>query len=131
MNLVAVMLGSNDFSGSIDPAVFKANLLTLIHNAWNSLSMRPDIVLINSYKRYDQVGYGTTYLYGQYGAKMQELAAELDGVQYVDLAGFYPLMNDAAHDPLDLMNTDSIHMNDAGHRYTARLLLRSLVPSIM
>jgi lysophospholipase L1-like esterase len=131
MNLVAVMLGSNDFSTSLDPATFKANLLTLIHNVWSNLSTtRPDIVLINSYRRYDQVGFGTTYTYGQYGAKMQELAAELDGVQYVDVSGLFPLMNDAVHDPLDLMNTDNIHMNDAGHRYMARILLRSLAPSM-
>lgn len=131
INLIAVMLSSNDFSASVNPSTFKANLLTLIHNAWNSLGYRPDIVLLNSYKRYDQVGYGTTYLHGQYADRMQEIAGELDRVQYVDLSGFFPLMNDAVHDPLDLMNTDNIHMNDAGHRYMARLLAKSLAPSLL
>lgn len=131
INLVAIMMGSNDFTGSMNPATFKTNLLTAIRNAWNNLPTRPDIVLINSYKRYDQVGYGTTYTYGEYGAKMQEMANELEKVQYVDLSALFPLMNDTAHDPLDLMNTDNIHMTDAGHRYTARLLARSLTPSIM
>ena len=130
VNLVALMLSSNDFSASVNPSIFKTNLATIIHNTWNNLGYRPDIVLINSYRRYDQVGYGTTYLYGQYADKMQELAGELDRVQYVDLAGLFPLMNDSIHDPLDLMNADSIHMNDAGHRYMARLLMRSLTPSI-
>jgi lysophospholipase L1-like esterase len=131
VNLVAMMMGSNDFSSSLNPVTFKANLLTIIHNVWNSLSAtKPDIVLINSYKRFDQVGYGTVYLHDQYADKMKELAAELDTVYYVDVSGLFPLVNDSVHDPLDLMNTDNIHMNDAGHRYMARILLRRLTPSI-
>ncbi|MDX3260694.1 GDSL-type esterase/lipase family protein [Streptomyces sp. MI02-2A] len=132
VNLIAIMLSSNDFSGSIDPSIFKANLYTMIRSAWSNLSTtRPDIVLINSYKRFDHVTYGVGFLYGDYAAKMQELANELDGVHYVDIAGLFPLMNDSVHDPLDLMNTDNIHMNDAGHRYMARILLRRLAPSIL
>lgn len=130
VNMIGVMLGSNDFTGSVDPATFKANLLTLIHNVWSNLSTtRPDIWLINSYRRYDQVGFGTVYTYNQYGAQMQALANELNGVYYLDVAGYFPSMNNAQYDPLDLMNTDNIHMNDAGHRHMARLLAKYLAPS--
>jgi lysophospholipase L1-like esterase len=130
-SMVLLMLGSNDFSSSTDPDTFKDNVYTLIRKVWTNLSStRPDVVLVNSYKRFDQVGYGTVYNYQQYAEKMEELAEEYNGVYYVDIADLYPLVNDSVNDPLNLVDTDSIHMTDAGHRFMARVLAQRLTPTI-
>jgi lysophospholipase L1-like esterase len=131
IHAVVIMLGSNDFSGSVDPSTFKSNVYSLMRKAWVNLSStKPDIYLVNSYKRSDQVGFGTVYLYPQYATKLKELANENNGVFYVDISGFFPLVNDTTHDPLDLLNSDNIHPNSAGHAFIARLLRRKLLPSV-
>lgn len=131
VSLVAIMLSSNDFTGSIVPATFKANILTLINKIKTALSATsPDIVLINSYRRYDYVTYGVVYTYDQYGAQLSALAASLPNVYYVDTSPLYPLTNDTLHDPTNMMDTDNIHMTDAGHRFTARAIMQKIIPSL-
>ncbi len=131
IHCVLIMLSSNDFSGSIDPATFKSQVYTIIRKAWVALAAtNPDILLVNSYKRSDQVGYGTVYTYDKYGPKLKELANELEGVYYADISSFFPLVNDSVHDTLSLLNSDNIHPDPNGHTLIARLVRRKLVPSV-
>jgi lysophospholipase L1-like esterase len=126
--LVVLMLGANDYASSVDPATFKANILTLINNAKSALTTQlPDFLLINTYKRLDVT---PAHAYERYGEVMEELAEEQDRVYYMDLAGFYPTANDAANDPQNLIDTDNMHMTNAGHAYMARLIADRIAPDL-
>lgn len=126
--LVAIMLGSNDWSTNMNPATFKANLQSMIASARSKLTAsNPDILLINSYKRF---GVTPTYQYELYGKQMSDLADADNGIYYVSLADLYPDANDATGDPEDLFHTDGIHQNDAGHALMGRALAMRACPNL-
>lgn len=126
--LVAIMLGANDYASSVNPATFKANLLTIINNAKSALGTQlPDFILINTYKRLDVT---PSFPYEQYGAAMQALANEQDRVYYINLAPYFPTVNDTAHDPQNLIDTDSLHPTNAGHSYMARIIGEHIAPDL-
>lgn len=128
-SLVLIMLGSNEYRNGISPTAFKANLLTIINNAKTALSSAaPDFILVNSYKRFDTSS--PAYAYELYGAVMQQLASEQSRVYYLDVSSQFPSANDATHDPQDLMDTDNIHMKNAGHAYMGRLIAEGIAPQM-
>ena len=127
---VLIMLGSNDWNINMDPATFKANLLTLINAGKAALTTQvPDFILVNSFKRYDTLS--PTYPYEAYGAAMRQLASEQSRVYYIDISGYFPTTNDATGDPEDIMGVDNTHLgNDAGHAYMGRLIAQKITPDI-
>jgi lysophospholipase L1-like esterase len=127
-SLVVLMLGANDYASSVDPATFKANLLTLINNAKSALTTQlPDFLLINTYKRLDVT---PAHPYERYGEAMEALADEQDRVYYMDLASYFPTANDATNDPQNLIDSDNMHMTNAGHAYMARLIAERIAPDL-
>lgn len=127
INLVFVMLGSNEYSGNINPVTFKTNLSTIITKARAALKA-PSIVLVNSYRRFDVTS--PTFAYSLYGARMRELADENADVAYIDVAGLFPTANNPTDDQFGFMDSDDIHMTDVGHNYMGQLLATRLTPSL-
>jgi lysophospholipase L1-like esterase len=129
------MVGSNDFSGNIDPVTFKANVLASINDFKSKLnSSIPCVqILVQSYERFDSRVH--TYAWSLYGQALKEIAdADPDNVVYIDVsAPFYakgiPGATDAEAAATGLMATDKIHLNDAGHAFLADLILKATIGS--
>lgn len=122
--LVIHMIGSNDYGNSLDPATYKANVQTVI-DAIDAEVTGPVLhILVNTYQRMDVTG---SYAYATYGAKLAELANTNDNAMYVDLNPAYIAVGIPGADPLNYIDVDNLHQNDAGHAFMASTLFDLLV----
>lgn len=118
-DLVVHMIGSNDSVIPILPADYKANIESIIDAAAD----RRSHLLIHTYRRYASgVTPATWALYGQ---ALAEIAQSRPNVAFLDLSGFYEDQL-VLSDPLNLIDTDDVHMTDAGHELMAQLIARAL-----
>lgn len=114
--LVGLMIGSNDYADSRNPATYKTDVQGII-TAINAVTTC-SILLIQPYKRFNPAS--PTYDWTAYGSALQELASENTNCLYVDISQWYPLTE--GEDADNLISTDGIHQTDAGHSYMEKLL---------
>lgn len=118
------MVGSNDFSGNVPPATYKAQVLDRITKLKTGITKAHVHILIQPFERYDAT---FTYPWADYGKALRELAeADPDNVAYLDISAPYYAAGVPGADPFDLMTDDKVHMNSAGYYLMAQLILRGL-----
>lgn len=131
-SLIIISPTSNDFISSFDPATTAANVETMIRTIRLNVTSNPDILIVQQHKRLDAVSVTTdpTYTYADYAAPLQAVARRHERVYFTDLSPYGPFTNDAAHDPENLLDTDSVHLRDPGHRLRAYLLAAKLAEGV-
>ncbi|MGY1773490.1 GDSL-type esterase/lipase family protein [Blastococcus sp. SYSU D00813] len=118
------MIGTNDWSGGVAPATYKANVQNVIASLKAATSGPCVHILVASYG----LAGSPTYPWSQYITAMREIAdADPDHVAFIDLSEAYALVGVPGSDPLDLLDTDGTHQTNAGHAYMADLLRSALV----
>lgn len=123
--MVTHMIGSNDWKNGSSPAAAKANIQAKI-NALKAAMNGPCVhLLIHPYERYDYVNVPATW--SDYRNMLREIAAaDPTRVAFLDISAPFYNVGIPSTDPLGLMQGDRIHMNDAGHRLMAGLMIRAL-----
>lgn len=119
------MIGSNDYQTGVPVATYRANVAAKIA-ALRAATSTPCVhVLVHTYARYDSFTPVATW--AAYGAALAEIAAaDPDNVAFVDISAPYAVLGVPGSDPLDLISSDLIHQNDAGHAFMAELICREL-----
>lgn len=123
--LVVHTIGSNDYGSNRAPATYKASILDAIDRI-NALVPGPVAhLLIHSYERYDVTP--RTYAWSQYRDALVGIATERpETVAFLDLSATFRSLGIPSTDPLGLMQTDKLHMNDYGHALYADLVASAL-----
>lgn len=116
--MIGVMLGSNDYAYSMNPTTYQANLQTIVDLLRNGITCDFDILFIHGHYRFDVTSPLAPW--EDYGATMQSVASQNERCYFVNVSRFYP--KTAALDAANLVSDDNIHMTDAGHSLTARVL---------
>lgn len=120
--LLVFTVSTNDFNSQVDPAVFKANVKSSIEYFRLACRKPPSVLLVHPFLR---PGAGSpTYSWGSYGGKLQEIAAELPDVQFLDVGQHWPV--DQVSDEDDLLSVDDLHPTDAGHAWLADVVAEHL-----
>lgn len=125
--LLVFIVSANDFNTQTDPAVFKANVKASIEYFRLACRKPPSVLLVHSFLR---PGAGTpTHSWESYSGKLQEIAAELADVGFLDVGQHWPV--DQVSDEDDLLSTDDLHPTDAGHAWLAEVVAEhlSVLPS--
>lgn len=122
---VVHMIGSNDYGSNVSQADYRANVLAAIERL-DSLAAGPvHHLLIHSYARYDIAP--TTRTWAQYGETLRAISAERpEHIAFLDLSGPFRAVGIPSTDPLGMMQSDKLHMNDNGHAYFAELVTTAL-----
>lgn len=124
--MVFHMIGSNDYSGNVNPTTYKSNVLATIASIDAAIT-GPAIphLLIQSYQRIDVVG---TYPWDAYGQALKDIAAaDPTHIAYIDLNPEYVWRGIPGSNPDGMIDTDGIHQVDAGHAYMAKLLFNLIL----
>jgi lysophospholipase L1-like esterase len=119
--VVLHMIGANDYGNNLDPAVFKANVLTVVNDLKSKIAGPGVQILVHTYARPDVTS--PTYNWSLYGAALKQIAdADPDNVAFIDISEAYRVSNIAGTDPLNLIDTDLLHQTDEGHALMADLI---------
>lgn len=120
------MIGSNDYGNNVTQTEYRANILAAIERV-DTLNARPVAhLLVHSYERYDITPTSRTW--AQYGDTLRAIAAERpDHIAFLDLSKAFRAVGIPSTDPLGLMQSDRLHMNDYGHAYFAELIASTLL----
>lgn len=123
------MIGSNDYSGNINPATYKTNVAAQLA-ALETAGLWPSCVhvLVHAYQRTNPAT--TTYPWSQYGQALREIAEAAGNVAFIDLSAIYRNAGYPGSDPMNLADTDNVHQTDAGHAFMADLLYDLLLPDL-
>lgn len=125
-SLVTMIFGANDFGGQVPIATYKTELQNRINTmkAWTKV---PSILLLSTYKRLDQASPAITW--DQYRQATQEVAEANPGVcAFRDITDLWPASQ--ALDVFDVIDTDDVHMTDAGHKlYLSQMSAFLAVPA--
>lgn len=118
------MVGANDGSGNVAPATYKANMLDALARVDAATPGNPVHVLIHQFQRWDQWG---SYAWTEYRDQLKAIAdADPSRFVFIDLNPAYVALGIPNTDPLNLIDTDNIHQNNAGHELMADLLRKEL-----
>lgn len=122
--MVMHMVGANDYRLGIPVPTFKANLAASIAAIQSAMTTPCVHVLVKTYPRYDAATISTRVApWEDYGKAMVEIAvADPTRVAFIDISEPYALVGVPGADPLDLITSDDVHQNDAGHAFMADLL---------
>lgn len=123
--LVVHTIGSNDYGSNINPATYKASILSAISRI-DALAAGPVAhLLVHSYERYDVTP--RTYPWSQYRDALMAISLERpEKVAFLDLSATFRGLGVPSSDPLGLMQSDKLHMNDYGHALYADLMASAL-----
>lgn len=116
--LVVMMIGANDYALRVPVQDYKANMRVAIQRLRAGCELRPSVLLVHPYPRYDVTDPVAPW--SAYGEALRELAAELDDVDMLDLSSHYPTSTTA--DRYGLIAPDRIHQTDRGHAWMADLI---------
>ncbi|WP_404321138.1 SGNH/GDSL hydrolase family protein [Arthrobacter luteolus] len=120
------MIGSNDFGSNMSQANYRANILASIARIDAAVTGPVSHLLVHSYERYDVTGRTNTW--AQYGETLRAIATERpDRIAFIDLSGAFLAIGIPSTDPLGMMQSDKLHMNDYGHAYFAELISTALL----
>ena len=123
-------LGPNEWANNVSPATFETNLRSLISTYQSGLtSTVPDICLIINHRRLDLSS--PTYDWDDYAQKMYAVASSIPGVYIMDMRPYFPTVNDATHDPQDILSSDNVHPTTAGHALYARVFTTKLSQGVL
>lgn len=123
---VVHMIGSNDYGSNMSQTNYRANILAAIARIDAAVTGPVSHLLIHSYERYDVTGRTNTW--AQYGDTLKTITAERpDRTAFIDLSGAFAAIGIPSTDPLGLMQSDKLHMNDYGHAYFAELIGTALL----
>jgi len=117
----------NDRRNNVAPATSVANVRSWITKLRAAQTAPAVDIILGSYSAYDSTSIASPYTNQQYMAAAKALEQEFPGAVYViDLSPYWvPLGVPAANGIDDVMNfidTDNLHMLDAGHRFWAELV---------
>jgi len=116
--LAIIAVGTNDYSASVTPATYRANVERLIAalRAPTRAAFTGSIVLLNVYK----AGGREEALWQQYGDTLAAIAAADPLISYLDLRTSMPDVPTPATAPAGLsMYADALHPSDQGHQWIA------------
>jgi lysophospholipase L1-like esterase len=118
--LVVHMIGSNDFAANTPPATVAAQISQRI--GWIDAGSSKPVghLLVHSFERYDSTTH--TYPWAEYAKELRAIPAVSGNVTVVDISDQFRAVGIPSTDPLALMMSDKIHLNDAGHRMLANIM---------
>lgn len=125
-SLVTIDLATNDYNGGINPSLTQTNLTSLIANVKAACTITPSFLLVIPAQIFVT---SPTFAYTGYVAAIRAVAAaDPTNVAVLDLTEFFidvPAVGNAF--TRGLINSDQIHPSDAGHTFTAQLILGRLL----
>lgn len=111
-SLAIMIFGANDFGGQVPIATYKTELQNRV-NTMKAWAKVPSILMVATYKRLDQANPAITW--DQYRQATREVAEANPGVcAFRDITDLWPASQ--AADVFDVIDTDDVHMTDAGHK---------------
>lgn len=120
------MVGANDYWQSVDPAIYKSQMLARLQYLDTKLTAPCQHVLVHPYPR---AGLPSSSRYAfpwaAYRDALGEIAASRTDTVLIDLSAEYAAVGvDVGYraDPLDLIRTDDTHQTPVGYRFMADLL---------
>lgn len=123
------MVGSNDYNHQINPATYRARIESRIDRFNGGLGLSALHILVQTYPPLNVTP--SNYTHAQYGEALAAVAKARQNVLFLDVSvGFRQvgISTDFANDPLGLLQSDRVHMNDEGHDLMADLLYSNLAP---
>lgn len=114
------MIGSNDSVAGMPLSEYRDN----VRAAVTGLAKRGvrGQLLVHTYRRHGV----DVKRWAQYGEVLTEVAAGTDGVGVLDVSALFENLAHLDSDPLDLIDTDAVHMTDAGHALMAEQIARAV-----
>lgn len=114
------MVGSNDSVAGMPVSDYRANVLAAVEGL-ASRGVHGQL-LVHTFRR-----HGVSWeQWTKYGDALVDVAAQVEGVGVLDVSGLFEHLDLLGSDPLDLLDTDAVHMTDAGHRLMGTQIARSL-----
>ncbi|MFZ1250481.1 MAG: GDSL-type esterase/lipase family protein [Candidatus Microsaccharimonas sp.] len=116
------MIGANDFSSNVDPAIYQTNIETAITSLNDVTSTQPLHILLHTFWRGDSYG---AYPWEKYWARLVAIAqANPNRVAAIDIHGVHQALGWPGTDPYDLIDdADQTHQRDYGHRVMAQSII--------
>jgi lysophospholipase L1-like esterase len=115
---VVFMVGANDYSGNVDPAVYEANIRLALRYMRLVTNGPLSVLLVHSYRRYDVLT--PTYAWSLYGDALRRIALDTPDTDFLDVSGHFPASY--ADDWEALVGTDQVHPTPRGHGLIASLI---------
>ncbi len=124
--MIVHMIGTNDFRNKISVATYKANHQARIDALKTAMAGYPCVhLLVQPYEAWDTANPVAPWsAYGD--AKREIAAASPNDTAYMDVSKPYYLVGVPSTDPLDIITSDNLHQNDAGHTLMADLIRMKL-----
>jgi hypothetical protein len=128
IDLIVLYIGAGDYSvqnGTLSPAIFQTNLLTIIdkYRAIQSSKTIP-VLLVSHFARYDITP--STYAWSAFQTAMKAAAAARTDVDYLDLSVYYPA-SQAADTDEDLVDSSGVHFTEGGQALAAQAIAQKLM----
>lgn len=103
------MVGSNDSVGKVPISDYRARVLTAVEGlATGGVAGQ---LLVHTYRRHGV----SRAQWAEYGSALADVAAQVPGTSVLDVSELYEHLSHLGTDPLDLIDTDAVHMTSAGH----------------
>ena len=114
------MIGSNDSVAGMPLSEYREN----VRAAVTGLAKRGvrGQLLVHTFRRRGV----EVERWAQYGDVLTEVAAGTDGVGVLDVSSLFENLSHLDGDPLGLIDTDAVHMTDAGHALMAEQIARAV-----
>ncbi|WP_156038383.1 SGNH/GDSL hydrolase family protein [Actinoalloteichus caeruleus] len=123
-DLIVIQLGANDYAAGVAPEVYAERMRQQLNLYRTVCSRRPSILLLHTFRRFDVTT--PAHRWEDYARAAHQLAKELDDVAVIDVSAHFPVTQDVDDADMDLVHVDRIHLSDAGHGLTARLIADQL-----
>lgn len=118
--LIVHMVGSNDYTGQTDPAVYEQQLRGRLAYFDSVLTKPAQHVLVHAYAK--QGFTPGQYEHGEYLGAMERIATDRGDTIVIDLSADYRAVGVPGDDSMGLIGPDGTHQTPSGYRFMAALL---------
>jgi chitodextrinase/lysophospholipase L1-like esterase len=124
------IVGSNDYASGISTAAYRANLQGVLSDLRIKRTVPCVDVLVHAHQRADVPSPAEPW--SAYGQVLSEVAAQYpDRTVFIDISGAFARNGVPDPDPLNLLDTDGIHLTDVGLDFLAdRIVMALAIPIV-
>ena len=123
--MILHVVGANDYTNQVDPAVYQANIENRIDYLDSKMSLPCQHILVHAYAR---LAYTPpTYPNSAYGDALQAIADDRANCAFIDYSLPFEAVGVPGGDPFDLIDTDNLHPTARGNRFIADIVSAGIV----